>query len=86
MTKLCEQCNTHKAVELGNICARCALRKLAELAQLQDRPESAKVLLCLCHDSVPQEWVEGAFEHLMNDVWKPTPLIVGGEVVNQGAQ
>ena len=81
----CEQCNTHEAFDGRNLCARCTLRKLAELAKWQEKPEAARVLLTLCHDSVPQEWVEDTFDHLLTDVWKPTPLVMGGKVVNANA-
>lgn len=82
--KLCEQCNTHPAE--SNLCARCALRNLSDMVRGWGNVEGADAFAPIYHDSVPQEWVEWALEHLMNDVWKPAPLIIGGEVVNQRTQ
>lgn len=78
---LCEQCNTNPTE--GKLCAKCTLRNLAEMARRQGAPEAADALIEICHDSVPPEWVERALEYLITEVWKPTPLIIDGEVINQ---
>lgn len=67
--KLCEQCNTHPpSYKEAKLCARCALRNLAEMARREGAPEVADKILDAIHDSVPQEWVESGFKKLMTEL------------------
>ncbi len=82
----CEQCNTHPvSYPEAKLCARCTLRNMSQMFRDRGHTEGADVLLDLIHDSVPQLWVEMALWHLRTNVWKPTPLVIDGKVVNANA-
>lgn len=83
---ICEQCNTHPvSYTEAKLCARCSLRNLNDMVRRDGNTEAADTMAVIYHDSVPQEWVEWALQELRTNVWKPTPLVIGGKVVNANA-